>query len=348
MAPRVAAGAASMSRPSLAALRSRCLKPDPQRLGNWFARRIVRPAALRVTWLILPTGCSAHAVTLMALLAAMGATLLSAQGNAACLALAAVAWHLWYVLDHVDGQVARWRGTATLDGTQLDYLMHHTVNLLLPCGVGWGLFTQSGNSRWLLLAAVWGWGLLLLALQHDARYKAFVQRFKLLHGELRLVGGGGGRPAPPTPMPRHPLRGMIWLARKLCEPPGLLGLLTAAGCLGLCWPRAGTAALQAALIVLGPTSLLLAAADIVRSVRAEACEREFARWFAPAAGQQLSFEKGYYFVRPEEERCSPPARACLPALPAPLPEPKPRSASSAAGTVAASGARWTAASNAHN
>ena len=33
--------------------------------------------------------------------------------------------HLAFWLDHVDGQVARWRGTASLDGVYLDYLMHH-------------------------------------------------------------------------------------------------------------------------------------------------------------------------------------------------------------------------------
>ena len=41
---------------------------------------------------------------------------------------------LWYLLDHVDGQLARLRGTASLDGVQLDFLMHHTVNLLVPLG----------------------------------------------------------------------------------------------------------------------------------------------------------------------------------------------------------------------
>lgn len=286
-----------MSRPTLAELRGRCFKPQPDRLGNWFARRIVRPVALRITWLLLPTNCSAHAVTLAALTAALVGTYLLAQGTTGCLVMAAVAWQAWYLLDHVDGQVARWRGTATLDGTQLDYLMHHTGNLLLPAGVGWGLFVRSGRQEWLILSGTWGLGLLLLGLHHDARYKAFVQRLKLLHGELRLVGGGGGRPAPPIPVPRHPLRWSVWLVRKLCEPPGLLGLLTAAGGLALCWPVRSHTLLQTAVTLLGPLSLLVAVADIVRSLRTGACEREFALWFRPQPGYRLVFDSGFYYVR---------------------------------------------------
>ncbi len=298
-----------MSRPSLAELRGRCLKPQPDRLGNWFARRIVRPAALRITWLLLPTGCSAHAITLAALTAALAGTILLAKGTAACLVMAAVAWHAWYLLDHVDGQVARWRRTATLDGTQLDYLMHHTCNLLLPAGVGWGLFVRSGRPEWLILSGVWGLGLLLLGLHHDARYKAFVQRLKLLHGELRLVGGGGGRPAPPMPPPGRPLRWAVWLIRKLCEPPGLLGLLTAAGGLALCWPGCSHALLQAAVALLGPATLLVAVADIVRSLRAGACEREFSLWFKPHPGHRLVFDSGYYHVRRDESHDEPKPQA---------------------------------------
>lgn len=288
-----------MSRPSLAELRARCLKPQPERLGNWFARRIVRPLALRITWLILPSGCSPHAVTLAAFAAALLGTALLAQGSAASLALAAIAWHAWYLLDHVDGQVARWRGTATLDGTQLDYLMHHVVHLLLPTGIGWGLFVRAGDPQWLLLSGGWALGLLLLGLHHDTRYKAFVQRLKLLHGELRLVGGGGGRPAPPTPAPRCPLRCMVWLARKACEPPGLLGLLTVAACWSVYWPAASHVLLQGAVALLAPASLLLAAWDIARSIRAGACEREFALWFRPRPGDRLLFEGGYYHVQPQ-------------------------------------------------
>jgi hypothetical protein len=100
---------------------------------------------------------------------------------------------LWYLLDHVDGQLARLRGTASLDGVQLDYLMHHTLNLLVPLGVGCGLFAATAQPLWAVGGLLWAVSSLLITLHHDARYKAFIQRLKRLRGQLRVHGGGGGR-----------------------------------------------------------------------------------------------------------------------------------------------------------
>ena len=90
---------------------------------------------------------------------------------------------LWYLLDHVDGQVARYRDCESLDGVQLDYLMHHTVDLLIPCSLGYGLFQASNWRGWLLAGIIWGLGTLLLGLEHDTRSKAFIQRLKRVVGQ---------------------------------------------------------------------------------------------------------------------------------------------------------------------
>ena len=121
----------------------------------------------------------------------LAAFALGCGGNLGWLAGAGLL-QLWYLLDHVDGQVARYRDRESLDGVQLDYLMHHTVDILIPCGLGYGLFQESNARGWLLAGMTWGLGALLLGLEHDARAKAFIQRLKRLEGELRVIGGGGG------------------------------------------------------------------------------------------------------------------------------------------------------------
>ncbi|HET6882831.1 MAG TPA: hypothetical protein VFI31_21870, partial [Pirellulales bacterium] len=108
--------------PTLAELEARCQKPNHRRTGNWMARRISRPLALRVTWLIAPTGVSAHAVTCIALAVALASGACFATGGVGACLLGTFLFQLWYLLDHVDGQIARWRGSASLDGIQLDYL----------------------------------------------------------------------------------------------------------------------------------------------------------------------------------------------------------------------------------
>jgi phosphatidylglycerophosphate synthase len=177
--------------PTLAELRTRVHKGEHRAIGNWLARRVARPTAVYGTWLAIRLGLSAHQVTLLAL-ASSGAAVLalmtgSRWGFVAGVALA----HLAFWLDHVDGQVARWRGTASLDGVYFDYLMHHVANLGLGFALGYGLAAQSGDLRWAAAGFAIALGWAALGLHNDCRYKAFFQRLKRETGRFRVEGGSG-------------------------------------------------------------------------------------------------------------------------------------------------------------
>ena len=116
--------------------------------------------ALRVTRVVAPWGVSANMATLAAWGCGVAAAAAFGWGTVWRVARRRRLLQLWYLLDHVDGQLARLRGTASLDGVQLDYLMHHTVNLLVPLGVGFGLFARGREPLWLLAGLVWGVSLL--------------------------------------------------------------------------------------------------------------------------------------------------------------------------------------------
>ncbi|MGE0608842.1 MAG: CDP-alcohol phosphatidyltransferase family protein [Pirellulales bacterium] len=285
-----------MARLTLPQLEARCQKLEHRRLGNWLARRVARPAALRVTWLIAPWGISAHAATLAAWGIGLCACAAFAQGTIAGWLMGSVLLPLWYLLDHVDGQLARLRGQASLDGVQLDYLMHHTLNLLLPVGLGWGLAALHVEPLWLLAGGACGLCLLLAGLLHDTRYKAFVQRLKLVRGELRLLGGGGGRPTPPMPPPRTASRLAMWLTRKACEPHVMLAVLVplsvAQGIMGDTTLLAG----RCYLLLMTLLAALLAGITLIRSVQHQAAEQEFAAWFQPPPGCELHYADGWWHV----------------------------------------------------
>jgi len=297
------------SRVSLDQLERVCQKPDHRRVGNWMARRISRPAALRITWLLAPWGVTANAATLAAWGCGLAAAGALAWGTMGGWIAGAVLLQLWYLLDHGDGQLARLRGTASLDGVQLDYLMHHTVNLLVPLGIGFGLFlasppqSESGRVAPILAALkvagglAWGVALLLITLQHDARYKAFHQRLKRLHGTLYVYGGGGGRPEAQPAVPRHPLRLAAWLARKACETHVMMNLVTLLALLqwGLGDTRLHSA--QTYLFLMAPLALAVAAWTIFRSQRAQTAEHEFRAWYRVPPGCELVFHDGWWTVQ---------------------------------------------------
>lgn len=285
-----------MIRPSLAELEQRCQKPDHRQIGNWMARRIARPAALRITWLIVPAGISAHTVTLLAWCVGGAAAALFAMGTPGVWLSGAVCLQIWYLLDHVDGQLARWHGTSSLDGVQLDYLMHHTLNLLIPLGVGYGVARASQNDTCLATGLAWGLAALLCGMLHDARYKAFIQRLKRVRGNLVVRGGGGARPTRPAAMPRHPLRCAAWVVQKLLEPHVAMNLITFVACATWLIQDQRLLLGKWLLVAMAATNGVGAAAKLWKSQRNHAAETEFAAWFAPPRGATLDFHDGWWHV----------------------------------------------------
>jgi hypothetical protein len=266
--------------PTLAALRSRVQKAHHREIGNWLARRLARPLAIYGTWLAVRLGVSAHQVTLAALVANLAAALSISLGSRPGFVAGVLLAHLAFWLDHVDGQVARWSGTASLDGVYFDYLMHHVSGLTLGFGLGYGLAIRTGDLRWAAAGFAVAVGWTVLSLHNDCRYKAFFQRLKRETGTYRVLGGGGGRPSPPAPWPRRGLAALTWPAGKACEPHvvllGLTGLAVLAPALPSVWLDLWRWGVRL-MAILAP---LAAFGRGARAVTRGSVEAEFARWFS--------------------------------------------------------------------
>src|SRR5437762_1650191 len=101
---------------SLKELNRICQKPRYREVGNWMVRYVLRDLALPFTWLLLHTPVTANQVTLASLVVGLfGISLFAATSNASFLT-GTLLLQLWYLLDHVDGQIARYRKTACLSG----------------------------------------------------------------------------------------------------------------------------------------------------------------------------------------------------------------------------------------
>ena len=268
-------------RPTLVELRGRVHKDRHREIGNWLARRVARPSAVYGTWVAVRLGASAHQVTLLALLASGGSALAMATGTRQGFVAGVALAHLAFWLDHVDGQVARWRGTSSLDGVYFDYLMHHAASLGLGFALGYGLAARTGDVRWAAAGFLIALGWAFLSLHNDCRYKAFFQRLKRETGSLRVDGGGGGRPSPPPPWPRRGRAALTWPLFKACEPHVVLMALTLLALLAVVAPSAWLRLWRGGVLGMAVLAPLLASARAARAVRGHAVEAEFDRWFRP-------------------------------------------------------------------
>ncbi|HEU4733189.1 MAG TPA: CDP-alcohol phosphatidyltransferase family protein [Kofleriaceae bacterium] len=123
-----------------------------QRDINWFTEWVARPPAAVVVYALQKTPITPNQVTFISTAVAAGACAMFALwlGHAGLIAAAAV-FELSFVLDCVDGQLARLRRTASPLGHLLDFLMDELKAMLLFGCVAVRLWRETGDERLLLV-----------------------------------------------------------------------------------------------------------------------------------------------------------------------------------------------------
>ncbi len=186
-------------RESLKELNAKCQKPQYKTVGNWMVRKILRPAAVPVTWLLLHTPVTANQVTLASLiLGALGIVFFAVPGKEFFLA-GALLLQLWYFLDHVDGQIARYRGTACMSGRFFDFVTHHFIHGILWFFPGVYAFQITGQFFFIF----WGFAVsaatFMFNMIYDIQYKTFFEKI-LSAGKLEMTqpSGAGGNSQKPS------------------------------------------------------------------------------------------------------------------------------------------------------
>src|SRR5688572_26531770 len=124
-------------------------------LGEIFllSQYVYRPFTIHVTRLYALLGWGANTATIHSAIAALGAAAVLIRPGPLTFFLAALGLQGYFVLDHVDGELARldsWRGrrAMTAGGQYLDFWVHfHSVNLVFGA-LGVGLALQTGNPVW--------------------------------------------------------------------------------------------------------------------------------------------------------------------------------------------------------
>ncbi|MBI4550074.1 MAG: CDP-alcohol phosphatidyltransferase family protein [Candidatus Omnitrophica bacterium] len=216
--------------PPMKELNAICQKPRYKEVGNWMVRRILRDAALPVTRLLLQyTGVTANQVTLASLgVALLGIACLAFPSAAFFLAGAALL-QLWYYLDHVDGQIARYRGTASLSGRFFDFMTHHVVHGSLF----FGLFLYGYSAAGSIFYPVWGFIASLAMIQfnllQDTKYKTFFEKLAAW-GKIEALREEPAAPASSVPATGWKKRAFS-LLHKSAEIHVVMNVLTAAAVL---------------------------------------------------------------------------------------------------------------------
>lgn len=273
---------AESTRVTLSEIRLRGQKPRYRHVGNWLARYWARPTAIYGSWAALRLGISADVVTAAAGIAWLFEALTLGLGTPAAFITGVGLGYLGFWLDHVDGQVARVRGSERVDGIFFDFWIHTAHACLRGFGLGWGLFAMTRNPLAILagMSAAFGW--VMISHANDSAYKAIfalADKLREQGRELRVrpftfenVGESN--------WPGRSLRAWAsWSLVKLQEPHCVLMVMTAFGILLLFDRDTGIHAWRAVLVFWALTAPLIAVVRLIRKLRGNQITAMFDDWF---------------------------------------------------------------------
>jgi len=135
-------------RPALAEIRDRTYK----RRDAWWTVWLVDPLASRLVWLVAPWRVvTPNVLTTLAFVLGLGSAAAFWRGS---LILGAVLFHLSFVLDCMDGKIARLNGTGSVFGAWLDYVFDRLRVLACAVGLFGGQYERTHDFAYVWLAGL--------------------------------------------------------------------------------------------------------------------------------------------------------------------------------------------------
>jgi phosphatidylglycerophosphate synthase len=121
----------------------------------WWTVFLVDPLAGRlVVGLANRTAITPNQITWGAFLLGLGSAGCFLMGESLWLVAGALMYHLSFVLDCVDGKIARLKGTGTVLGGWLDYVFDRIRVLTCALALMWGQFQYTGEAFYLVLGVL--------------------------------------------------------------------------------------------------------------------------------------------------------------------------------------------------
>jgi phosphatidylglycerophosphate synthase len=140
-----------MERASLAEIRAKTYKSR----DAWWTVLLVDPLAARLVRLVAPyRSITPNRLSLLAALLGLGSAGCFALARPWWLVAGAVLFHLAFVIDCMDGKVARLNGTGTVFGAWLDYMLDRVRVVTCTIALVGGEWAVDHNDLWLVLGGV--------------------------------------------------------------------------------------------------------------------------------------------------------------------------------------------------
>ncbi|MHA1830674.1 MAG: CDP-alcohol phosphatidyltransferase family protein, partial [Candidatus Helarchaeota archaeon] len=131
---------------------------------NDYSAQIVRKVSIYITWLLIPTGITANAISIFNVFIGIMAGLFFYLNSSWSIVIGLLFFTLNTIIDGVDGEIARYRKESSLTGLYLDRLNSIFVYSFLFAGISFGQYYVFYTPLILFFGTLCVWGFVALRL----------------------------------------------------------------------------------------------------------------------------------------------------------------------------------------
>ncbi|NQT90952.1 MAG: CDP-alcohol phosphatidyltransferase family protein, partial [Candidatus Omnitrophica bacterium] len=192
---------------------------------NWYALNVTHRCSILIVKLIYKRDISPDFITLLSIISGLIAcAFFLLAGPFSCL-IGALFLQGFYILDAVDGQLARAQGRPSTTGAYFDYISNHIVHSLVFITIGLGLYRHTASPLYMFAGFLAGWGMLFMYIIYDAGYNILFNTARKGMGEARQ----GDSIEVLTGHAKRSFMVLHWL----CTYPAIMNVITMAALLNL-------------------------------------------------------------------------------------------------------------------
>lgn len=235
------------------------------RYAKWVTHRIT-PA---VVYAAGRCGCTPDQVTLASIVLGWAAAFCLGQDSLSAIAGGALLVEAYYVLDSVDGQLARWKRIFSKSGAFLDVMGNYLVHPWIFVALGIGLARMGLGWTPVALGASAAFGYLWLGILWDVRSNILLLSLRKNGAHLKAEPGlFDAAPAKPGVLTRA-----FAFIHKLCTFPTAMNLLTFTAVAG--WATSSTGPLELFIFFYAIVIPAVALAKMLKMTLSREIDREF-------------------------------------------------------------------------
>jgi len=191
---------------------------------TWYGTHVCRKVSIYITRAALRVGISADFVTLVFLLIGVVACIFFTLGTDTGFLIGIALLHLWYLVDHVDGEIARYRRQETVTGVYFDKIVHYLIHPSVFFSLGWGVYKDIGIQEAIIIGYIAGISGLMLTATEDLKDSSILQ--KLVHIKKDIVFDAGKTKGCTGTKNNGIAKRLFSMIHKVCTFPHDMNLLT--------------------------------------------------------------------------------------------------------------------------